>query len=280
MSNLLRRTIGILLILTAIGGLVISIIGIVGLWQLKPTLTSALTDGVTLASDTLKATSTGLVAIDDSLTGAVNSMQALQDALRTTGETIRSTDPMLATVTDLMNGGLPKTIRATQTSLDTAQESAKIIDTVLEALSIFPFVTYDPEKPLHESLNEVSENLGEFPKSFSAIAQSLDNSRSQMEILQADLALMAEAIGQIEEGLDQSEATLDQYKRSVETVLTQLEAIEDGIPTFVDRVIWIGSIFLVWLALAQIGLFMQGLSYVNANQIQNPDTHEYSPVEA
>jgi hypothetical protein len=66
----------------------------------------------------------------------------------------------------------------------------------------------------------------------------------------------------------------------VETVLTQLEAIEDGIPTFVDRVIWIGSIFLVWLALAQIGLFMQGLSYVNANQIQNPDTHEYSPVEA
>lgn len=266
MSNAIRRMIGVLLVITALGGLFISFTGMIGLWRLKPTITSALVDGVNLASDTLEATSTGLIVIDDSLMGAVNSMQALQDALMTTGNTLSSTDPMLATVTDLMNEGLPNTIRSTQTSLDTAQESAKIIDSVMKALSIFPFVQYDPAKPLHETLNDISGNLDEFPKSFSKIAESLDNSRSQMEILQADLVLMAEAIGQIEDGLDQSEAILDQYKRSVDTVLKQLAQIEEGIPTFVDRAIWVGSIFLIWLGLAQIGLFMQGLTYININQ--------------
>ena len=88
MSALLRRIIGLLLILTAIGGLVFSIYALSGMWRLKPTMTETLIDGVTLVSDTMEATSTGLVVLDETLRGALSSMQALQDALATVAETI------------------------------------------------------------------------------------------------------------------------------------------------------------------------------------------------
>lgn len=283
MSKFLQRTIGILLILTSIGGLAFSIFATVSVWRLKPKMTESLTNSVKLASDTLEATATGLAVIDESLSGAVNSMQALRSALDTTADTIQSTEPMLGTVIELMETGLPDTIRATQTSLDSAQSSAKIIDSVLNALKIFPFISYDPEKPLHESLTDISDKLGEFPASFLEISGSLDDSRSQLEVLQADLGMISAAISQIESSLEQSDSVLAQYQVSVETTLSQLDALEARIPTLIDSGVWAATLFLVWMAFAQIGLFTQGVELWNIKEpstIVSADLPEKTPEES
>jgi len=267
MSKVLQRFLGIILILTAIGGLLFSILGISGVWRIKPTLTTALVNSIELTMDTLDATSSGLAVIETTLSGAVVSMQGLQDTLFTTAEALKSTEPMLNSVVEMMDNDLPSTIAATRTSLETAQESAKIIDSVLEALSIFPFVTYEPEKPLHESLDDISNRLGEFPASFENISESLDASRDQLQILQADLSVMSEAVNQIETGLDDSEQVLAQYNKSIKIAEGKLADLEEQIPMFVDGAVWIVTLFLLWMAFAQIGLFTQGVDLIRKEEV-------------
>jgi chromosome segregation ATPase len=251
---------------------VFSLLGISGVWRLKPTLTDGLTNSVALTSDTLEITSAGLAVIDDTLRGAVGSMQSLQSALVTTADALESTEPMISAVIDLVDEDLPETIRATQTSLDSAQQSAEIIDSVLEALSNLPFVDYEPEKPLHESLDEISTRLGEFPDSFENISGSLDASRDQLQILKADLAMMKDAVGQIESSLDNSEHVLAQYQKSVDTALEKLAILEERIPVVVDGAVWIVTLFLIWLAFAQIGIFIQGVSLMKQEANNNAVT--------
>ncbi len=273
MTTTLRRIIGTVLILTAIGGLVLSIYALQGLWRLKPGAIESLTNIITLASDTLEATSDGLALTEESLSGVVDSLQALQSALDTTASTIDSTDPMLATAIDMLDEKLPNTIRATQTSLESAQASAKVIDSFLGVISRIPFinVNYDPDKPLNESLGEIAESLDQFPAAFTRFSQSMGDSRDQLEVLQADLELMREAIGQIESSLEESKGVIEQYLETVATIQENLARLQENIPTWVDSVAWGATIFLVWMALAQIGLFTQGLELLRITKGQEAD---------
>ena len=137
---------------------------------------------------------------------------------------------------------------------------------MLNALKIFPFIDYDPDQPLHESLNEISRNLGEFPNSFVEISGSLANSSNQLEVLQADLGMISAAILQIEGSLEQSETVLEQYQDSVDTTLTKLSTLEERIPTVIESGVWIATLFLVWMAFAQIGLFTEGLRFLSSKE--------------
>jgi len=178
--TILRRIFGLLLIIASIGGLIISIAGVYFLWHLEPVMTSGVQNTVTLLSDTLKATAQGLVVTKDALKNSVTMIGNMQTTLETTAKTIASTDPMIDNIAALMDKQLPDTIRATQQSLNTAKESAAVIDTVLATLSGIPLlgsgIGYSPDVPLAEALGDVSKSLEGLPESFVGMEDSLRSS--------------------------------------------------------------------------------------------------------
>lgn len=276
MTSLFRRIIGLLLILTAIGGLVISLYGLLGVWRFKPVVTESLTNAVVLTNDTLEATSAGLSLTEESLSAVVDSMQALQDALITTSEALNSTEPIFETAVAMLDEELPNTIEATQSSLESAQASAEIIDSFLKVISRIPFinVNYNPEKPLHESLGDISNNLGEFPAAFTKFSDSMEDAQDQLQVLQVDLEMMSDAVGQIETSLSESEAVIEQYQETVDAIQAQLGRIDQNIPAWVSGVAWGATFFLVWMAFAQIGLFAQGLELFGSTSQQDAEAAE------
>jgi chromosome segregation ATPase len=280
MTTTLRRIIGTVLTLTAIGGLVLSLYSLQYIWRLKPGMAESLTDLITLASDTLEATSAGLALTEESLSGVVDSLQALQSALTTTSQTISSTDPMLATAVEMLDEELPKTIRATQASLDSAQASARVIDSFLSVISRIPFinVNYDPEKPLNESLGEISESLDQFPAAFTDFSKSMNDARDDLEVLQADLEMMRAAIGQIESSLEESEGVIAQYQETVDSIQEHLARLEGDIPAWVNSAVWGATVFLVWMALTQIGLFTQGVDLLRITPVQTAGSSTETPT--
>ncbi len=81
-------------------------------------------------------------------------------------ETLISVSDSLDTSAVLLGDDLRQTIMETQTALSSASTSAKIIDNTLVFLASVPFigVEYQPDVPLHTSLEQVAANLDDIPE--------------------------------------------------------------------------------------------------------------------
>lgn len=262
MKVFLRRLFGTLLIIAAIGGLIFSALGLIGVWRYRSTATESLLNTLEILNETLETTATGLVVTQESLEGAVASIRALQGTIQTTAKSVQSIEPMVGEIAKLMEEDIPNAVMTSQTSLKSAQESAKVIDGVLRTLSRIPFVgssiEYDPETPLSEALGEVAASVDDLPNSFAEMQDSLEDSQHNLQILQVDFVLMIDAIRQIEASISQYESVIEGYQASLAGVQAQLDVIEANIPKAVEMTALALTIFLVWMAIAQIGLFTQG----------------------
>jgi hypothetical protein len=261
--SIIRKIIGVFLILAAVGGLIFSIGGIVLAWRAEPRVTAGLQNFVEVLSGTLQTTSQGLTITQQALKSSVDTVSALQSTVETTAKTIKSSGPMVDEISKLMTTELPNTVQSTESSLRTAQESAKVIDSVLSTLSSIPLIGsgigYNPQVPLDQALGQVADSLTSLPDSFANMAESLKTSSSNLETFQADLSVMAESIGQIEKSVAQYESVVGNYQKSLDALNTKLANIESSLPSIVRSVLVGLTIFLVWMVIVQFGLLTQGL---------------------
>jgi peptidoglycan hydrolase CwlO-like protein len=260
--TIIRRIIGVLLILAAIGGLIFSIVALSAIWNAQTAMTTSLQNTLDLLGQTLSTTSQGLVITQQSLQNSVELIGNLQATVETTAKAIGSTNPMVDEIARLMKDDLPTTIQAVQTSLRTAQQSAAAIDTVLGALKGIPLIGssigYDPEVSLSEALGDVANSLEDLPDSFLTMQDNLKNTQSNLQTFEADLTVMADSVGQIQSSVAQYDQVIAGYQASLDQVLAQIDALSANLPNIV-RMLSIGlTAFLVWMAIAQLGLFTQG----------------------
>jgi uncharacterized phage infection (PIP) family protein YhgE len=264
--SIIRKIIGVFLILAAVGGLIFSIAGIVFAWRAESRVTAGLQNFVEVLSGTLQTTSQGLTITQQALKSSVDTVSALQSTVETTAKTIKSSGPMVDEISKLMTSELPNTVQSTESSLRTAQESAKVIDSVLSTLSSIPLIGssigYNPQVPLDQALGQVADSLTNLPDSFANMADSLKTSSSNLETFQADLSVMAESIGEIEKSVAQYESVVGNYQKSLEALNTKLTNIESSLPNIVRSVLVGLTIFLVWMVIVQFGLLTQGLELI------------------
>jgi hypothetical protein len=129
---------------------------------------------------------------------------------------------------------------------------------VLRALTILPGITYKPEQPLHEAVIDVSDSLNDLPESLAEMESSLTETQGDLEVIQSDLALMAENMSEIETSVEDYSAVFDQYLELIDELLDQLETLGSNFPKYIYWLAVGATIFLVWMAIAQLGLLTQG----------------------
>lgn len=268
--TIVRRLIGVLLILAAIGGLIFSIAALSIIWSAQGTMTTNLQTTIDLLVQTLETTTQGLVVTQQSLQNSVDLIGNLQSTVETTAKAINSTNPMVDEIGRLMSEELPDTIRSTQTALLTAQQSAATIDTVLRAMSgiplIGPSIGYDPDVSLSDALGEVAQSLENLPNSFIGMQENLENTQSNLQTFEADLTVMAASVGQIQSSVAQYDQVIGGYQASLDQVIAQLEALSANLPNIVRMLSFGLTAFLVWMAIAQLGLFTQGWELLTENR--------------
>jgi chromosome segregation ATPase len=262
MNRPLNRVFGIVLIITAIFGFVFSVVGLVTVWRFKPSLTASLLESLEIAKSSLNTTAEGLAVAEESLNASIGSVTALQDTVEATATTLKDTTPMIATLQDLTNKDLPQTLDSAQTSLQAAQESAKIIDSVLSALTSIPFVSpniYNPPVPLHEALAQVSDSLVDLPDALSTIEESLNDTSANLEEMQVDIELIAADIRGIQDSMEDAKTVIQDYQNLVDDLTVRAERMEQRIPRWMNTSAIIATFLLVWAGIAQIGLLYQGI---------------------
>jgi hypothetical protein len=260
--TVIRKFIGLLLLIAAVIGLIFSILGIAFLWRIQGNIATNIQSSVDLLSQTLQTTSQGLDVTYSALDSTVSTIRSLESTVETIAVTVKSSTPLVDEIRILMDVDLPNTITATQESLNSAAKSAKVIDSLLSTFSSLPLIgaslKYDPQVPLSESLSSVADSLSSLPVSFKSMQTDLVTTTTNMVTFESDLTVMAKSIGEIETSVGQYHAVIVGYQKSLDGLRLQLDLVHTNIPTIVRFLLIALTIFLGWMAIANLGILTQG----------------------
>lgn len=257
-----KRITGLLMVIVGAGSLLITLFVLIQVWRLRQPVTQNLRSNLRVIHETLGATSEGLLLSNQSLDSVQASITALEVTVDTLGKSIEDSAPMIDLLAVLMGEDLPDTISSAQTSLSSAQESAKIIDAVLRALTIFNPNIYNPRVPLNIALSQVSQSLDGLPKSFSSMEVSLKSTQANLTTILVQIDLMSAEIGRINESLEASRKVINQYQGLVARAEKRVISIKNRAPAEVTTLAWVLSFLLFWLGVAQVGLVLRGLEWL------------------
>lgn len=270
----LRRFLGVLVMIAGILGLVLSLTGMVGLWMAKPTVVT--TVGTTVDTLLISVNTSGevMVTTKQALGATIESVDALSTMLAATAASVEDTQPVLTQVNVLMGVNLPSTLESATESLKSAQQSAIVLDSAVKSLENFqavlsamplvsafvvqPTQTYNPEKPLAESLGEVATNLEGLPSMFTAMATDMEKADDNLDTIKTSLTTMSGSVGMISASLSDYEAMLNQSQTSMTNLETILTSVKNNLPKTVDSVALVLSLFLFWLLAIQVVVLTQG----------------------
>jgi hypothetical protein len=261
MKQMLVRVAGVALIVAGLGGLGFSIIGLMALQRVHERVEPALMEQVELAERTLAATAEGLALVETSLGDAAEMADSLESTMANVSRAAGDTVPILDSVGKMVGEQLPATLKATQDTLASVAQSAKLIDDVLAVVTAIPFLgleRYNPEAPLHQGLDDVATSLDDIPTSLVTAQEGLDIAGGSLEELEGDFAAMGESIAGLTTSLEKGESVVVQYQGVVDDLQEAVVSVKQGLPKWLQWLRLGLSLVLVWLGIAQIGLLTQG----------------------
>ena len=259
------RKLGALLIIMAALGILFSLSGFLATWIIKPKAQRALLDSIQIFESTLKTTDTGIQVLDQSIDNAKSDIVTLQDSLDELGTTLNDVSTSLDTSATLIGDDLQLTVINTQVALSSAATSAKIIDDTLAFLAAIPLLgaDYQPEVPLHISLEQVAEGLDDVPETLETLEGNLKATSSGLDSFSDDLSTISQDMDSFSSDLGEIQSTLDDYAAILEQALEKIDLLQERLPGN----ILLGCIFLsgvlLWLGVAQASVLMQGLALRN-----------------
>ena len=194
MHPFFRKFFGISLILLASLGIILSFLGIYGIWTIRTSVLTSLDETTELLISSLNTTSDGLVVIDDSLNTATKTLNS--------------------------------TVQTTETMAQTLVEISSLANGIVGIVNLIGGGMEAPNP------------------------QNLD--------LAADVQTMTANLNQVTSSLVGAQEVVDNYQLAVDNAIIQIETIQQKGPTWITITAVILTVILIWLAIAQIGLIIQG----------------------
>ena len=272
--NIIRRILGVLVMIAGILGLTLSLAGGVMLWVSKPTIAEYAKNTIETLNQSVSTSQDVMVITNDALGATIDSADALSEMLGTTAASVEDIQPVLNEFNDIMAGALPATLQNTSESLHTASQAAEVLESTIQSLDAFrtvlsdaplignfvekPEAAYDPEKPLADTLEEMATNLEGLPETFIVMSEDLGTTDEKLLSIQTNLDTMSNSVGLISSSLGeyqtmitQSQSSMDNLKSMITNVQTNLDSILNWVAIFL-------SLFFLWLLAAQVVIFSQG----------------------
>jgi len=259
MKHVVQRMVGLLLIGAGVVGLIISLAGLfIGL----PTLSAAeetLNSRIADLDQALIAAADGLNVADSSLASATETITAIETTVRSSGQAISDTLPTIDRVGTLVGVEIPRAIRSTQQTLETA----RVADAVLGAISRIGLLganTYNPDVPLNQAIQQVSDSLDPLPASLSGVRDRLTITSANLRRIGANTEAVAENIADINAGFRDARQVINRYQTLVTDLQAEIAALRAALPVWFGAARALLAILSIWFALAQFALFAQGIS--------------------
>jgi len=272
--NVMRRILGVLVMIAGILGLVLSLAGLVMVWVTKPTMIGYANTTIDTLNESVSTSQSVMEVTGQALGATIDSIDALSAMLSTTAATVEDTQPVLDEIDTIMAVTLPSSLKATTDSLYTAQEAAQVMESTIQSLDAFRFLlsatplvgdlvdqtgeSYNPEKPLADSLGELAVNLEGLPDTFVEMSVNLSATDDNLGSIQGNLTTMSDSVGFISSSLGEYKKMIDQSKSSMDDLTSILMNVQSNLATILNGMVIGLTLFFIWLLAAQVVILSQG----------------------
>ncbi len=210
-----ERGVGLLLVVVALTGMAIALVGAVIGWRLVGGVNTA-------TSDTLEVTVNALGSVEDTIDVADGTVTSTSEALADLETTLLTLSGALNTGADVIDdtGQLTETSGPALTdaavTLRQLESIGGQIDGFLVTLSGVPLTPeFNPDAGLGATFGRLASDLEPLDEEFAATTASLQQFEGSLTDLQADVDGLAVTIGRVNNDLVESKGLLDQYRDNV-----------------------------------------------------------------
>lgn len=277
-----NKALSVLMIIVTSLGLLLSLFFLFFTWSIREPATVRLQAAATTTADILETTGQGLEIIDQVLVNVYSSTVALEDSATALADMIESSSVFVDSAGGFLGEGLINTITNTQTAIDSAQETASVIDNILNTLSRIPLIgiDYNPSRPLGNALGDVSESLDPIQGTLTDFQQNLQDTRTSMQEFSSQVQSLEQNISNINQNLLATQQTIDEYQTRLSSFQAWMENAIDQLPTWITTTCWIITLIIFWFMLIQVALMLQAINNLTGEKIK-PDAisnAEISPI--
>jgi archaellum component FlaC len=263
---MLRRILGLFMMLIAIVGVILSVAGTYVVWNMIDGLGDAIDTTLELTSDSLDTVADSLLLTKDTVEDVTNSVDTVEETTANLSTTINDTRPLLDQVSAVATEDVPNSIQAVDETLPNVAAIAGSIDDTLRLLSAFQVtqsvvgvdlgfdlgIDYDPEVPFDESINDIGSSLEGVPDQLRALEPFLATTNDNLGIISDNINTLASDLGSINENIENVQPLLDDYLELVYRTSDLVNQTRSGLRAQLQPVKYIIMILFVWIGLTQV----------------------------
>jgi hypothetical protein len=268
MNRFWIRISGILLLAGALVGIVISFAGLVLVWIEAPRLQAGIGGLIDQGSQTLTTTQAGLSVLSTSLDQTQQALRSMQTTADDAAGAIDQTVPMAQSAAGLVGTDMTDIVKQTQTSLESARTSARFVDDTLGFISSLPIIgkRYAPTQSLSDSIDQVSKSLAGLPGSLAGLQTNLNTSADNLTTLRTQVQSLSGELHQMDMSAGEAKGVVQSYQTQVKAMQDGLAGARVDLPVAITGFEIGASLFFAWLAIAQIGLYFQGIDLLQGRR--------------
>lgn len=251
--------------------MIFSAAGLAATWIVEPKFKALLLSLLDSLDSALATTDESLDALDEIVDVSISNMDTFETSMDDLSSTLESLSASLSDSADLIGDDLQLTISETQVALSSAATSAEIIDDTLAIIAAIPLIgaDYQPDVPLHTSLEQTAASLEDIPESLEEIEQNLNATSASLDSLNADLESLAASVTDLDDELEQAALIVEDYQVIIDTISTKSTRIRDNLPLILIIGCSLISGIFFWLGFAQLMILMENKRILHGEKIVN-----------
>lgn len=264
------RLIGVIYVVGAVFGLVISLGGLLLLWTTKSNVTNSIIGVVALGGRTVEATSITVNVMGTSLDQAGTSLKLIQIMLVDTGTSLKNSGELVRSTGGLVGVNMVDFVDNAKSSLASMQNSAQVVDNMLRTITGIPLIgpwlggqRYNPDVPLAESVAKVSKSMDPLPDSLKKIRSDLDVSAENIATVKSEVDSAAKQMDSIQASLTDAQKEVEDYKSIISELQTRYTRFQTRLPAVLNT-FYIGlTVILIWILITQVGMLLHGIELMD-----------------
>lgn len=263
---MVKRILGIVLLLVGASGVVFSVAGFVLLPRAIDETAVALTNSLRQAESSLEQVVSSLLLTRATVRDVNRALETVTANTVLLQRTLDDSQPLLGEVAAVTSEDLPDSIEALQRAIPDMAQVAAAVDDTLTTLSRFRIdrqllgvrlqfdlgIDYDPSRPFDETVLELGDSLDGLPARLRNLRADLDATRANLAELSEGLAQMGTDLETVNGRLQEITPLLDDYVRIAGDLGDQTRLLRQDMMQQATTLKTVVRLALIWLVFAQL----------------------------
>jgi hypothetical protein len=261
-----QRILGIALLVIAVSGMALGLIGTRTVGSTMDGLTAAVQSSLTLAIDSLTTVGDSLLLAQQTIAEVNNSLKTVQTTADHVAVALDGSQPMVATVAGIAGEDLPQSIASLQAAIPEAAQAAGAIDLTLTTLNRFKIdtsilgfpiqydlgINYNPTVPFEQSVLAIGSSLDGLPERLHELEVSLLTTAVNLDTVTEDMRLLATDLEGVNNSLAEFDPLIGDYIRLTTEASDNLRLMRGQIEGQANTTKTLINAIMLWLVFSQL----------------------------